>query len=113
MANDQRITLDEIAVAKAEIERAESSEKEPETELDESAVWEGEYGAAGCPIRMDYLSGLSCGRKLHAAPKGADEKPVCLMHSKDPHKQSGSLFAVFWQEFEKILDRFLDIPRRK
>ena len=47
---------------------------------------------------------VRCGRKLHAMPDGVDEKPVCLMHSKDPRKQSGPLFDAFWREFERILE---------
>jgi hypothetical protein len=56
---------------------------------DESAAAKSGSVEAGCPIRM----GLSdnnprCGRKLHNAPDGADDQPVCLMHSK-------SLFTIF------------------
>jgi len=59
----------------------------------------------GCPIRMgDYTNIFVCGRKLHAAPEGIDEQPVCLMHSKDPDKQSGWLNEEFWAEFKRILE---------
>jgi hypothetical protein len=45
----------------------------------------------------------ACGRPLHHAPEGVDDKPVCLMHSNDPAKQTGPLFDDFWREFEAIL----------
>jgi hypothetical protein len=74
---------------------------------DASVVWEVEDGEASCPIEMgsdvDLIIRI-CGRKLHAASGGADELPVCLMHSKDPNKQSGPLFDAFWQEFERTLN---------
>jgi uncharacterized protein YjbI with pentapeptide repeats len=104
MADQQEIAFDESAVPGSEIEPDESSEEEPEREPDENAEWEGEYGRAGCPIWMDSYGNLGCGRKLHEAPDGADEKPVCLMHSKDPRKQSEPLFDEFWLEFERILE---------
>jgi hypothetical protein len=102
MADEQEITSDVGAVSEPEMERTESLEEEPEKELDECAVAEGNRGETVCPIRMSY-GRRRCGRKLHAAPDGVDEVPVCLMHSKDPRKQSGLLFVTFWQEFERIL----------
>ncbi len=45
----------------------------------------------------------TCGRPFHKAPEGVDERQVCLMHSKDPGKFSGELFALFWSEFDGIL----------
>jgi uncharacterized protein YjbI with pentapeptide repeats len=48
--------------------------------------------------------GRKCGRPLHTAPQGSDEKPVCLMHSKDPNKSAGELFEAFWREFEMVLE---------
>ena len=50
-----------------------------------------------CPIKIGIFGKLKCGRKLHMAPDGIDEQPVCLMHSKDPAKHSGALFEAFWQ----------------
>jgi hypothetical protein len=108
MADEQEITFDESAVAEPEIEPAESSGAEPEKEPDESAAAEGDSGESGCPMRMGYIGDLSaprCRRKHHIAPDGVDEQPVCLMHSKDPNKQSGPLFDAFWREFEGILNR--------
>jgi len=104
MADEQEVAFDESAVGEPEIEPDESSEQESEKEPDESTEWEGEYGEAGCPIWMgEYHGDVRCGRKLHVAPDGVDEKPVCLMHSKDPHKQSGPLFDAFCLEFERVL----------
>lgn len=59
---------------------------------------------AGCPIERGLFEIVKCGRKLHAAPQGIDEQPVCLMHSKDEQKQSGQLFEEFWRVFEEILN---------
>jgi uncharacterized protein YjbI with pentapeptide repeats len=78
--------------------------EEQEIASDESVAAEGNGGEAGCPIRMGFISGPRCGRKLHVARDGVDEKPVCLMHSKDPRKQSGPLFNAFWRKFERILE---------
>jgi uncharacterized protein YjbI with pentapeptide repeats len=57
----------------------------------------------GCPIQMGGRNAIQCGRAILGAPAGSDEKPVCLMHSKNLNKQSGPLFDTFWKEFEKIL----------
>ena len=59
-------------------------------------------GGAGCPVRMGS-SGPICGRPIYSAPEGLDDSPVCLMHSKDPGKQTEVLFDEFWLEFEAIL----------
>ncbi|MGA3371964.1 MAG: pentapeptide repeat-containing protein [Terracidiphilus sp.] len=104
MADEREVTSDESAAAEPVTDWAESTEQVPETEPEASITTKGDSGEAGCPIRMDYLSGLRCGRRLHFAPEGGDEKPVCLMHSKDPHKHSGPLFDKFWREFERILE---------
>jgi len=64
---------------------------------------EGGAAKAGCPVwglHMDYR----CWRPIHAAPEGTDARSVCLMHSKDPAKLSGSLYEKFWTEFEATLD---------
>ncbi len=103
MADEKEITSDEHAVAELEIEPVESSEREPGKEPHESAAAEGDRVEAGCPVRMGDFGHVSCPRKLHVAPDGVDGKPVCLMHSKDPHKQSGPLFDEFWREFDRIL----------
>jgi hypothetical protein len=103
MADEQEIASDVCAGSEPEIERAESSEAEPVKEPDESAAAEGDIGEAGCPIVKREIGGSRCGRKLHVALEGADEYSVCLMHSKDPRKQSGPLFDAFWLEFERIL----------
>ena len=101
MADEQETTSKNNAVAEPVVESDEASEQEPEKEPDENTEWEGKYGEAGCPIWMDSYRNFGCGRKLHVAPDGIDEKPVCLMHSKDPGKQSGPLFEVFRQEFRE------------
>jgi hypothetical protein len=104
MAEKQEVAFDERAVGELEIEPDESSAQESEKEPDKSTEWEGEYGEAGCPISMgEYHGDVRCGREIHVAPDGVDEKPVCLMHSKDPQKQSGPLFDAFCSEFERVL----------
>jgi hypothetical protein len=40
-----------------------------------------------------------CGRAIHSAPADVDQKPVCLMHSRDPNKRKDD----FQREFERIL----------
>jgi hypothetical protein len=100
---ESRVASDEKAVAEPEIEPGKSSDEEPRIESAESAATPGESAEAGCPVGMGYYPAQSCGRKLHAAPDGVDERLVCLMHSKDPNKQSGPLFDAFWLEFERIL----------
>ena len=87
--------------------RGLKAQEKPAIKPDQSAAAEGHGSEEGCPIRMGYighLAGPRCGRKLHVAPDGVDEKPVCLMHSKDPQKQSAPLFDEFWREFERILE---------
>ena len=106
LAAEGGIASDENAIAKPEIEANEGPAEEPEKETAVSAAAEGKSSEAGCPIRMATyrgFGGFRCGRTLHVAPDGLDEKPVCLMHSKDPGKQSGPLFDAFWLEFETIL----------
>jgi hypothetical protein len=51
----------------------------------------------GCPVTMHLAR--RCGRPIYQARAGADEKPVCLMHSRDPNKSD----AQFQCEFERIL----------
>ncbi len=103
LAAEGGIASDESAVAEPEIEANEGSAEEYESDPDESAAVEGDSGEAGCPIEMG-VGGPRCRRKLHVTPDGVDEEPVCLMHSKDPHKKSGPLFDAFWLEFERILE---------
>jgi hypothetical protein len=107
LAAEGGIASDESAAEELVIEANEGPVDEPGNEPDENFAWEGEYCEAGCSIEMDYSYSLkvmrSCGRELHVAPDGIDEKPACLMHSKDPNKQSGPLFDAFWSEFERIL----------
>ena len=57
-----------------------------------------------CSVKMTGHERPRCGRPIHPAPPGADERPVCLMHSNDPAKQSEGLFEEFWAEFERILE---------
>ena len=102
MADEQETTFDASAVGEPEVEADESSEDEPEKEPDGSTA-AADGGEAGCPIERGFPA-QRCGRKLHVALDGVDEKPVCLMHSKDPIKQSGPLFDAFWFEFERILE---------
>jgi uncharacterized protein YjbI with pentapeptide repeats len=60
-----------------------------------------EQGEAGnwqdCPVQM--LGNKPCSRSIHRAPKGADEPPVCLMHSRDAGKDGGE----FGRELERTL----------
>jgi len=58
----------------------------------------------GCPVEMFVrprfaIRGLPCGRPIYHAPLAADEKPVCLMHSRDPEKNEQD----FWKEYERLL----------
>ncbi|HEY1255014.1 MAG TPA: pentapeptide repeat-containing protein, partial [Terracidiphilus sp.] len=94
---------DETPVSQPEAEATKSAEEVPQPEAVAPAAAEAE-SEAGCPVKMGWFSGPICSRKLHAAPGEVDEQPVCLMHSKDPNKQSDPLFDTFWQEFEKILE---------
>jgi hypothetical protein len=101
------VASDENAVAELEIEANESPAEKLMRAPDESAAAVGDGGDAGCPIRMGSLENPNaprCGRPLHVAPGGVDEESVCLMHSKDPSKQSGRLCDAFWLEFERILE---------
>jgi uncharacterized protein YjbI with pentapeptide repeats len=103
MADEQDITSDENAITELEIEAIEGPAEKTVKEPNANAATEGNRGETGCPIWMDDFYGVRCGRTLHVAPDGVDVKPVCLMHSQDPNKQSGPLFDAFWQEFERIL----------
>jgi hypothetical protein len=103
LAAEGGIASDENTVAELEIEANEGPVEEHVNEPDESAAAEGGSGEICCPIMMGYFDAHRCGRKLHVAPDGVDITPVCLMHSKDPCKQSGPLFDSFLQEFEEIL----------
>jgi uncharacterized protein YjbI with pentapeptide repeats len=105
LAAEGGIASDESAVAKPEIGADEDAAEEPEKESDESAKAKGDGGETGCPVEMGYDDDQRCGRKLYAAPAGVDEQPVCLMHSKDPNKQSGELFDAFWQKFERRMKK--------
>ena len=57
----------------------------------------------GCPVLMGERGASRCGRKVGIIALGADEEPVCLMHTKGLFKQAGSFLADFWQEFERTL----------
>jgi uncharacterized protein YjbI with pentapeptide repeats len=80
---------------------------ELESVPDERAAEAEENKAAdeGCPVKMGVAgSKWKCNRPLHNPSSWSDERPVCLMHSKDPNKGKGKLFEVFWREFEVILE---------
>jgi uncharacterized protein YjbI with pentapeptide repeats len=96
-------TPEETPVSQPEAEPGEDADETPQPEPDAPDVEEAE-GEAVCPVKMGLSSGPRCGHKLHAAPDGVDEQPVCLMHSKDPNKQSGPLCKAFWLEFRNILE---------
>lgn len=97
--------LEEPAVAWSDIEAEEDSDGWHSDEPDEAADIEGEIVGAICPVRMGRSDcDPQCGRGLHVAAQGVDDEPVCLMHSKDPNKQSGPLFDLFLSEFVKSLE---------
>jgi len=52
-----------------------------------------------CSVKMS--DGSLCGRVLHTlhTAQGHDEQPLCIMHSRDPHKSD----AAFQREFDSIL----------
>lgn len=116
MADEQQIVPVETAETEPGIASDESAGKEPETGPDESAKAEpgaepeehaeaeGEPEETGCPVEMGLFAGPRCGRELHKAPDGVDERPVCLMHSKDEGKQSGRQCDKFWCIFKEILE---------
>ncbi len=54
--------------------------------------------AGGCPVQM--FVGAPCTRPLYPSPPGIDERPVCLMHSRDPNKDN----KAFQEEIERILE---------
>jgi len=89
----------ETIEAEAEAPPAEERSKQPEAPPQvsaEEAKAEEPPAEAGCPVRM-YVG--RCGRPIYAAPAGVDERPVCLMHSKNPYKSD----EEFQKEFERIL----------
>jgi hypothetical protein len=105
MAEEQEITTGRSTETETRIDVGEDPEEEkPECELDENIAAIDKEGGDGCPIVMGEFGRMRCGRRVHAAPEGVDEKPVCLMHSKNPRKRSGQLFEMFWLEFERILE---------
>ena len=117
MANENEIALVDPVEAEAEAAREETPVSQPETKPGEDAEetpqpapvapasTEAEAESeARCLVEMGLYLDQRCGRKLHTAPDGVDEQPVCLMHSEDPEKLSGALFNAFWSEFEKILE---------
>ena len=103
LAAEGGIASEERAAVELEIEANEGPVEEPRKKPAERAAVRGESGETGCPIRMG-TSGHKCGRKFHIAPDGVDKRPVCLMHSKDPGKQSDPLFNAFWIEFHRTLN---------
>lgn len=58
-----------------------------------------------CDVEMTPFeeSPVVCGREIYDAPEGLDAKPVCLMHSEDPNKDTDS----FQREIERIV---IDFP---
>jgi len=104
MADEQEITPEKGTETEARIEFDEDSKENPECKLDENDAAIGSEVSGSCPVVMGEFGRMKCGRRLHVVPVGIDEKPVCLMHSKDPHKQSGQLSERFWLEFERILE---------
>ena len=105
LAAEGGIASDESAVAELEIEADDGSVEVPVKMPDASnAAKDDSNSEARCPIRMG-ISDQRCKRKLHVTPDGVDERPVCLMHSKDPRKQTGPLFDAFLLEFERILEK--------
>jgi len=57
--------------------------------------------AAQSVCSVEMWDGEACGRAIHPAPPGVDPQPVCLMHSRDPNKDS----AQFQNEIDAILAR--------
>jgi hypothetical protein len=115
MADEQESASDERLKTGLDTPSGEGAAAEPTTETDESPKTEigaepevrdgaGMEPEVGCPIELGSFGGPRCGRRLHLAPLGVDEWPVCLMHSKDGRKCSGPLFEEFWLEFERILE---------
>ena len=101
-AAEPGIAPDDGAEARPEIEPEQGPDLEPPKEPIESPVAKVDNGEAGCPIWIDDAP--KCGRQIHVAPEGADEEPVCLMHSKDPHKLSDPLWDAFYEEFDRTLE---------
>jgi len=90
----------ETIEAEAEAPPAQEETEQPEVPPQVSAGQaEAEEAPAEhcCGVRMHGL--LWCGRPIHHASAGVDERPVCLMHSKDSAKSD----EEFQREFERIL----------
>jgi len=90
----------EAIQTEAEASPAEEETEQPEAPPPVSAERaEAEQAPAErrCSVLMDWPG--RCGRPIHDAPVGVDERPVCLMHSKDPAKSD----EEFQKEFERIL----------
>jgi uncharacterized protein YjbI with pentapeptide repeats len=115
MADEQEIVSDERLKTDIDTPSDVSAVPAPKTETDESPktgtdaepeVHDGgeTQPQAGCPTELGFSGSPRCGRRLHLAPDGVDEWPVCLMHSQDGCKKSGPLFDEFWVEFERILE---------
>jgi len=86
--------------AEAEAPPAEEETEQPEAPPQVSAQQaEAEQASAeaGCLVLMHEARW--CGRPVYAAPAGVGERPVCLMHSKNPYKSD----EEFQKEFERIL----------
>jgi len=83
----------EAPPAEEETEQPEAPPKLPAEQA------EAEEAPAEAVCRVPMLGVVRCGRPIHHAPAGVDERPVCLMHSKDPNKSN----LQFQKEFELIL----------
>jgi hypothetical protein len=83
--------------AEAEAPPAGEETEQPEAPPQVSAQQAETPAEDGCLVEMDGFR--QCGRPIYAAPAGVDERPVCLMHSKDPAKSD----EEFQKEFEQIL----------
>ena len=90
----------EAIEAEAEAPPAEEETEHPEAPPQvsgEQSEAEEAPAEAGCRVPMRGMRW--CGRPIHHPPAGVDERPVCLMHSKDPAKSD----EEFQKEFERIL----------
>ena len=70
---------------------------------DESVLARNEAAENECLVEM-VVGRRTCRRPIRHAPADLNERPVCLMHSKDPRKAKGELFEAFSREFEAILE---------
>jgi uncharacterized protein YjbI with pentapeptide repeats len=89
----------ETIEAEVEAPPAEEETEQPEAPPPvsaEQAEAEQPPAEAGCPVWM--LLG-PCGRPIHQALAAVDERPVCLMHSRDPVKSD----EEFQKKFQQIL----------